>query len=295
MKGTLALSVPFLCWALALIALGPSCGGDAARGAGGDTDADGDADTDTDTDTDGDTDADDGCSDAAKVVYVVDSDNTLYTFDPPTKAFEVVGVVNCGNGSSPYSMAVTREAVAYVLFQNGDIFEVSTADASCTATPYVTGQAGFGVFGMGYASDGEGSTEETLYVANDASLASIGDDWIIDVIGSISGDPELTGNGLGELWGFFPQSTVVHISRIDKASAAESGTLDLTSLSNGASAWAFAYWGGAFYVFYQADADPSTNVYRVQADDGQIETWMQNTGRRIVGAGVSTCAPTTVQ
>jgi hypothetical protein len=295
MKGTLALSVPFLCWALALIALGPSCGGDAARGAGGDTDADGDADTDTDTDTDGDTDADDGCSDAAKVVYVVDSDNTLYTFDPPTKAFEVVGVVNCGNGSSPYSMAVTREAVAYVLFQNGDIFEVSTADASCTATPYVTGQAGFGVFGMGYASDGEGSTEETLYVANDASLASIGDDWIIGVIGSIGGDPELTGNGLGELWGFFPSAATPHVSRIDKGNGSLLTTYPMTDLSNSPSAWAFAYWGAAFYVFYESALDLSTNVYKVGAESGAVELYIPDSGKRIVGAGVSTCAPTTIE
>jgi hypothetical protein len=276
-------------WALAIA---PSCGGDAARDPGGDADADGDTDTDTDGDTDADT---DGCSEAAKVIYVVDSDNSLYRFDPPSKLFELIGTVDCGNASSPYSMAVTRDAVAYVLFQNGDIFEVSTADASCTATPYLTGQSGFSIFGMGFASDGEGSVEETLYVADSYSLATIGDDWILSVVGAISGDPELTGNGLGELWGFFPTAATPHVSRIDKATAALATTYPMADLSNSASAWAFAYWGAAFYVFYESALDTSTNVYKVDAASGAVETYIAATGKRIVGAGVSTCAPTTIE
>jgi hypothetical protein len=290
MNKTLAISVS-LSWLLAAAALCPSCGEDAARDPGGDADSDTDADTDADSDSD----TDDGCSEAAKVVYLVDSDNSLYRFDPPTKVFNLIGVVDCGNGSSPYSMAVTRDAVAYVLFQSGEIFEVSTSDASCTATPYVTGQSGFGVFGMGFATDGEDTSDETLYIANDASLATIGDDWGIAIVGSIAGDPELTGNGLGELWGFFPSADTPHVSRIDKGNASLVTTYPLADLSNSPSAWAFAYWGAAFYVFYESALDASTNVYKVDADSGDVELYIPESGKRIVGAGVSTCAPTTIE
>lgn len=272
-------------------ALGPSCGDDAARDPG--SDGDSDADSDSDSDSDGDT--DDGCSEAAKVVYVVDSDNSLYRFEPPTKVFDLIGAVDCGNGSSPYSMAVTRDAVAYVLFQNGDIFEVSTSNAACTATPYVTGQSGFGVFGMGYATDGGDTWDETLYIADGTSLATIGGDWIVDVVGSISGDPELTGNGLGELWGFFPSAATPHVSRIDKGNASLLTTYPLSDLSNSPSAWAFAYWGAAFYVFYESALDASTNVYKVDAESGDVELYIPGSGKRIVGAGVSTCAPTEIE
>ena len=285
------VSISIVVFSLLAAALGSACGDDGARGDGADADADSDADSDTDSDSD----ADDDCSEAAKVIYVVDSDNSFYRFDPPTKVFELVGTVDCGNMSSPFSMAVTRDAAAYVLFQDGAIFEVSTADASCTATPYLTGQSGFSVFGMGFATDGEDTPEETLYVANSASLATIDDDWALTVVGSISGDPELTGNGLGELWGFFPTATTPHVSRIDKGDAALVTTYPMSDLSNSASAWAFAYWGAAFYVFYESALDTSTNVYRVDAESGAVETYISATGKRIVGAGVSTCAPTTIE
>jgi hypothetical protein len=286
MKRTPTLGA-LLALCLSAAALGPACDDDGrSRGSDGDADGDGDGDGDADAD---------GCSEAAKNVYVVDSDNSLYRFDPPAKTFDLVGVVNCGNGSSPYSMAVTREAVAYVLFQNGDIFQVSTGDASCTATPYATGQAGFGVFGMGFATNGEDTTAETLYIASDDSLASIGDDWIIDTIGPIGGSPELTGNGLGELWGFFPSTDTPHVSRIDKGNGSLITTYPLTQLSNSPSAWAFAYFGAAFYVFYESALDTSTHVYKVDAGTGAMESWIPDSGKRIVGAGVSTCAPTTVE
>ena len=274
---------------LAAAALGTSCIDDEARDTGPDGDSDGDADGDSDSDADGD------CSEAAKVVYLIDSDNSLYRFDPPAKVFELVDVVDCGNGSSPYSMAVTRDAVAYVLFQNGDIFEVNTGNASCTATPYATGQSGFDIFGMGFATDGEETAEETLYIANGTSLASIDDTWTVAVLGSISGDPELTGNGLGELWGFFPTASTPHVSRIDKGNASLATTYPLADLSNSPSAWAFAYWGAAFYVFYESALDTSTNVYKVDAESGEVELYIPSSGKRIVGAGVSTCAPTTVE
>jgi hypothetical protein len=294
MRRSIAISVLLLACLAAAAPLWASCGEDErSSSSDGDSDADGDTDADTDTDTDSDT--DDDCSEASKVVYVVDSDNSLYTFDPPTGEFGLIGTVDCGNLSSPFSMAVTRDAVAYVLFQNGDIFEVSTADATCTATPYVTGQSGFSVFGMGFATDSADTTAETLYIADSASLATIDGDWNVGIVGSITGDPELTGNGLGELWGFFPTATTPHVSQIDKANGSLVTTYPMADLSNSASAWAFAYWGAAFYVFYESGLDTSTNVYKVDADSGAVETYIPNSGKRIVGAGVSTCAPTSIE
>jgi hypothetical protein len=254
-----------------------------------------DGDNGLDDDCDGQTDeivdtSGDGCSDAAKLIYLVDEDQTLYKFDPPAKTFQKIGTITCG-ASSPFSMAVTRDAVAYVLLSGGAIFEVSTADASCQATPYASGQNGFSTFGMGYATDGPNVTTEKLYVANGSQLAWLDTSWTNHVLGSISGDPELTGNGLGELWGFFPSSSPPHVSNIDKATGGLITTYPLPSLANTPSAWAFAYWGGAFYVFYESFSDASTNVYRVDAATGDMVTWMANTGKRIVGAGVSTCAP----
>jgi hypothetical protein len=283
---------------LALAATALGCGAsprdDEDGGNGGDADSDSDTDTDTGGDSDGDGDSD-GCSEAAKKIYLVDSDQTLYKFDPPAKVFEKIGTITCG-ASSPFSMAVTRDAVAYVLLSGGAIFQVSTADASCQATPYQSGQSGFSTFGMGFATDGANVTTEKLYIANSSQLAWLDTSWKVNILGAITGDPELTGNGLGELWGFFPTAAKPHVSNIDKASGGLIATYPLPNyITNSPSAWAFAYWGGAFYIFYESDTDTSTQVYKVDAASGQTEVWMADTGKRIVGAGVSTCAPTSVE
>ena len=130
-----------------------------------------------------------------------------------------------------------------------------------------------------------------LFIASSSELARIDENWQITQIGNITGFPELTGNGLGELWGFFPEADPVHVSRIDKTNASLTQTHQLPQLESSASAWAFAFWGGDFYIFYESGSDSSTNVYKVIGSSGQMEDWIPNSGKRIVGAGVSTCAP----
>jgi hypothetical protein len=60
-------------------------------------------------------------------------------------------------------------------------------------------------------------------------------------------------------------------------------------------AWAFAFWGGDFWIFLQRSQDTSTTVYRFVTATQTLSTVIANTGRTIVGAGVSTCAPLRVE
>ena len=55
-----------------------------------------------------------------------------------------------------------------------------------------------------------------------------------------------------------------------------------------------AFWGGDFWLFYEAVGDSSSTVYQVKAD-GTMSVAVKSTGRVIVGAGVSTCAPLVIQ
>ncbi|MEO6952933.1 MAG: hypothetical protein ABI321_14095 [Polyangia bacterium] len=247
----------------------------------------------------------DGCSDSAKLVYVVDQDSTLYSFDVPTLKFTQVGTLNCPAqfGATPFSMSVDRSANAWVLYNSGEMFEVSTTDASCTATSHQVGQAGLENFGMGFASDSSGSTDETLYIAGgSASNAGTGGTakfatmtvpaLSATAIGSVQGWPELTGTGKGELWGFFPSDSVTpRVAQLDKATGADGTVYQLGALSGTPAAWAFAFWGGNFYVFLQKANDASTSVYKVDGTTGALTTALSDTGKIIVGAGVSTCAP----
>ena len=59
-------------------------------------------------------------------------------------------------------------------------------------------------------------------------------------------------------------------------------------------AYAFAHWGGHFWVFLQKNAETNTTVYQIDGMTGVISTTTPATGRTIVGAGVSTCAPVVI-
>jgi hypothetical protein len=249
----------------------------------------------------------DDCPEEAKLVYLVDQNNDLLSFRPDTQTWVRIGVLACpAAGASPYSMAVDRAGVAWVLYDSGSLFKVSTKDASCEATSLKGGQDLITKFGMGFATDTSGGTAETLYVAGDdtksttypppSKLASL-DLSTMGMMpkGQLSGSPELTGTGLGELWGFYPSASQPKVARIDKMTGQEAATFPQPFLGGTPQAWAFAFWGGAYWIFLQRDKDPSTNVWRFTEYDGKAVAWILDTGRHIVGAGVSTCAPTAIQ
>src|SRR5690606_36088625 len=109
------------------------------------------------------------CPDAeALLVYTITSTYDLQSFNPDTGQFRTIGHISCTapSGQSPFSMAVDRTGVAYVLFTDNLIYRVSTATAACIGTSYASGQSGFLRFGMGFATDTNGPTE-TLYVSGD--------------------------------------------------------------------------------------------------------------------------------
>ncbi len=244
------------------------------------------------------------CGPRTQFVYVVTEENKLLRFDPKLATFKTIGTLACSTsfGATPFSMAIDRFANAWVLYNDNSLYKVSTVDASCEPTAFETGQHGFDVFGMGFASDAAGSDAETLFVSQnngtgsqDSTLGSIAfPSLVLSVVNDLPsgiGSAELSGNGLGELWGFFPEGDLV--ARIDKGNATVSNQIPLPSstIVPNARAWAFAFWGGSFYLFYMSQDDSSSNVYRVDAV-GNLETLLSDTGWTITGAGVSSCAPT---
>lgn len=248
-----------------------------------------------------------GCSDEAKLVYVVSAENDLYSFKPDALAFTKIGKLGCSAGAaSPNSMAVDRQGTAWVNYSDGALFKVSTKDASCTSTSFAPGQSDFEKFGMAFSSNAAGSTEETLFVAGLADplfggasglakidLKTMKLTPIGDYSGSLRGQgAELTGTGDAKLYGFYTTAPAT-LAEIEKTTGATSGNKSLTGVSTG-DAWAFSFWGGDFW-FYTANNLQESSVTRYKkATDGSISVVMPKVGGfRIVGAGVSTCAPTT--
>ena len=281
-------------------AAGSENAGGAGAGAGGDAGAGGGVVIPGGTD-------DTSCGDVGKVIFVVSSENVLLSFDPAKLSFSQIGALSCpaGLGDTPFSMAVDREGTAFVLYQSGNIFKVSTKDASCKPSGYQPNQLGWSRFGMAYVSDTAGGASETLYVIDGTGLSGLGNNQGLGKIsnsgqlssvgqfdkGMAGRTAEVTGLGDGRLFAFFVDSSTSasSVAEIDKSSGAV--------LSNEAqalpeiNAWAFAHWGGSFYLFNGDGLSPS-RVHKYTPGKGTQQV-VASAGFSIVGAGVSTCAPTT--
>lgn len=263
----------------------------------------------------------DNCSEASKLVYVLDANNTLSQFDPTMKTFKDLGPLTCAapSGYTPFSMGVDRNATAYVLYVKADtitgnsldskLFRVDTTATGlpCMATSFTPPPSMRG-FGMGFSTDAAGGNTDKLYIAgsNDASTTSNAMLATLDVSsftvsmvpgGSIQGSPELTGNANAELWGFFPDPTNPKIQGINKATGAAIAPAPLPAQLKGMpSGWAFAFYGGDYWVFLSKTtglSETPTSVYQV-SPAGVLKSTTPTTNRKIVGAGVSTCAPTVI-
>jgi hypothetical protein len=253
----------------------------------------------------------DGCSDEAKLVYVLSLEGDLWSFAPADKKFTKVGPLNCkesgglGGTLTPISMAVDRSAVAWVNLRpaipiDGDVmFKVDTTNAACTETK-IKGNIG----GMGFSVNAGTTDQETLFVVGDGNTqgqsALVKVDTKAETMTPIhdlpgDGELELTGTGDGRLYAFITNG--MSLAQVDKGTSAFSSKVSLSKVEQPQSPmYAFSFWGGDFYIYTATDpgTSKSTNVTRYRPSDGSIDTaYMQNIGFHIVGAGVSTCAPTT--
>jgi hypothetical protein len=199
-------------------------------------------------------------------------------------------------------MAVETPSVAYVSYDTGEIFRVSTATADCAPTPFVSGQAGFPLrLAMTFTVSQSGQPQ-TLYVAGNTTMAPsrapavvLGTvdttTWGLTKVGEMSPevfDPALSTTGAGDLWAFFEnpnfasaaQTGQVFPSGTQQSEGPAGGGLELGS------AWAFAYWGGSPYYF---TAPQGTTIVTVESSDSGQSTQVGSTPESVVGAGVAGC------
>ena len=236
-----------------------------------------------------------GCP-ATTFVYAVATSDELLRFDPPTATFAPIGHLDCNaGGSHPFSMAVDRKSVAYVEYDDGKLFAVSTQTGECSPTVYVPDHLPpFSNFGMGYATIGDGPDEE-LFIAADSpgTLGKIDTQSNYQVLPVAEINPtiefaELTGTGGGRLYAYyaFGYEGGSYVAELDKTTGKILGQDFLKDVDRG-TGWAFAFWGGDFWLFTTPNGqatvkyDPATKTSEVVA----------HYAAAIVGAGVSTCAP----
>lgn len=227
------------------------------------------------------------CSQETKQIYVVATDKILYRFYPEKLSFVRVGTIACDTTAGTFSMAINRRGTAFVEFMDGRLFAVNTNNATCKPTTFVPGQTGFTNFGMGYAKNGGSPNGETLYLSG-GGLASLDTkSFELSFLGSLTfGRTELTGLDTS-LFAFSVGSGV--IAGLNKTTGATE-VVYRTSATDDKAAFAFAQWGGDFWLF-TGSSTSSVTRYSPITDISTVV--VKDTGMLIVGAGSSTCAPTT--
>ncbi len=256
------------------------------------------------------------CGVGSGLIYVFTTSGELYAFEPPTQRFRRIGLISCPGAprgfSRPNSMAVDRAGTAWINYVDGPIFAVSTRDASCRPTTYAPGQHGFLHLGMAFVSTGPTLSGETLFISSGGGstdefggtpiggggggLARVENGERVVPVAEFSGRlggklAELTGTGDGRLFGFFATRPAT-LAEIDPKTAAILSERRLPGIP-AATAWAHAFWGGRFYLFWSR-AGEGSHVSRVDLE-GRLEDLGRSPRLTIVGAGVSTCAPTSLE
>lgn len=243
------------------------------------------------------------------VSYATDGSAVIHRFDPPSATFTTVQKLSCmidpstPEGETPFSMAVDHAGQAYVLFRDGRVFRADTDGTDCSPTSYTYDPSLFSqVFGMGFAASAAWGGER-LFVSSffDGTPSRLGyidtDAMTFHPVGTFSKDvgyAELTGTGDGQLFGFgiTENDSTAHVVTIDPDTAAIVSDTAVSADEN-PGGWAFAFWGGDYYLFYSGATlfSEGSTVDRIRADGTVDQGYAKLPGRTIMGAGVSVCAP----
>ena len=300
-------------------AAGSTSGDSAGASTGGDSGPKFDLGVDTGGSTTGGVDTMCPCADKLDLIYVLSDDRELWTYDPLKNSFAMVGALGCPTADGTFSMGVGRDGFAWIqttapvdIFGTqyvGDLFRLDVNDpANCTDPGYTPGANDWMQFGMAFVSQSASDPCDNLYGQHwDGVAGSWGEGPGVGKLGVF--DPvamhmntigatdyngaELTGTGDGRLYAFggVPDAKLI---QFDKTNAEVLETIPFNNFPL-TEAFAFAFWGGDFYFFTLGDGVTS-KVTKLDYDDsdggGKALTVVNNSAPiRIVGAGVSTCAP----
>lgn len=254
-----------------------------------------------------------GCASGVDQIFLLSYDQELFRYEPANAhAITSVGRIRCPETASgepfdtnSHNMTVDRSGRAWLFDQGGALYHVSTEDASCTATTFEVGQSQFEFLGVTFRYDPGGGSmatpDEVLFASGGpANNMEEGANWsdqlaVIDTDSLAlttferagSGAPVVvSADGAGNLWAVSEGVLV--------AADPATGSLAATGREIPATVGfqsSYVFWGGRFYFFLPGEAEGSTDVYTLEPERETWERVLTLDGIRIVGSGVSTCAP----
>ena len=238
-------------------------------------------------------------------IFVLSDTNQLWKYKPDGNTFEMLGGIGCNGVLSNFSMAVDRLGFAWVMYSSpvGAIRKVDvTNPANCTDPGYVPGQMGVQRYGMAFVTQDQFNTCDQLYgnTWNGQGGFSEGPNFgqfltvdpmslQVQLLGNTTfNGAELTGTGDGRVF-LFGGANPAKLVEVNKQNGEYLDVLPLGNLSL-TNAFAFAFFAGDFYFFTEGQG--GSKVTHLDYD-GDLSLTTINPGGpiRVVGAGVSTCAP----
>ena len=229
------------------------------------------------------------CGPHSEDIYLLSDNEELWLFNPATLEATLLSDLSCPGlpeGDSTFSLGVARNGDAWVQFgPSGNIHLVDINKPSdCVPSGYPAGQGGFPLFGMAFVSRSADDPCDDLYAhsyfpslygftegENSGVLARIAPaDFELTLLSSIDyNGGELTGTGDGRLFAFAGEDPAKLIE-YDRETGAEIQVIPLEGLEL-TSAFSFAFWGGDFYFFTEADFFVYSDVTKLDFDgsDGQ--------------------------
>jgi hypothetical protein len=237
------------------------------------------------------------CTAQAGLIYLASTERSLYSFDPTIPgidAYQLVGRVGCSNVglAPPQSMAVDRFGDAWMFFsEGGEMYRVSTLDASCVLTSYVD-PIGYGtlVRGMGFTSRAGG---EDLYMVIPEKQLGLSRILLpcmkVKSSGSLIEKAELSGGPDGRLFHFTGNPNAV-LSEVDLGTTSLQPIRTFPEL-DGSSILAFSRFAGRFYFYTSTGWDIGSRTTEYDPETGMVTVRDADLGFTVIGAGQSICVP----
>ncbi len=245
-------------------------------------------------------------------IFVLSQSAELWKFFPENNVLEKLGPVGCNLPPQTFSMAVDRLGFAWVQYADGKLRKVDVTNvANCSDPGFVPNQQGINNFGMAFVSNSAEDKCDQIFGDQYTGIAegqNVADFFRIDPmtqqivkLGKTNfGTAEVTGTGDGRVFLFAAKAFDTQLVEVDKANGALLSTIPLPGVKLGGG-WAFAQFAGDFYFFTDGQSDSKSEITHIDYDDSDnngkqdITVVVNNAPLKVVGAGVSTCAPTLPQ
>jgi hypothetical protein len=218
--------------------------------------------------------------------YLLTEAGALYSYDPPSRARQMIGSLNCPSSGAPWTLTAASSGLLYAVFEDWKIYEVDPATLSCTATSYHPSHLPVGTAIGVTVGPRDGGEAMFIYGKpnNSGPILAVGDLQTFSMIkiGDVLPPPaeyplDVRADAFGRILGLSPGGTFVDVDPATGEVLAE----DATTFTS-AGSWALLTWDSDYYFF----AGSSVNHYDLQT---KLVTPYDDVGVNVVGASAAPC------